>query len=78
MLRYLPKAEWAKTPLVKVVRRSTPKAWPDEHVEDVLHRMQELSLTALPVLDRESNALIGSVTSQEIHELITMDIGGKH
>ena len=40
--------------------------------------MQELSLTALPVLERESNALIGSVTSQEIHELITMDIGGKH
>lgn len=78
MLRYLPKQAWSKTPLIKVVRRSTPRVWPDEQVEDVLQRMQELSLTALPVLDRESEALIGSVTSQEIHELITMDIGGKH
>ena len=78
MLRYLPKADWSKTPLVQVIRRSTPKAWQDEHVEEVLHRMQNRSLSALPVLDRESESLVGSVTSKEILELLTMEIGVKH
>ena len=75
MLRYLPKEDWSSTSLGDVVRHSSVKAWPDEHVEDVLQRMQDLSLTALPVLDRESGALVGSVTSQEIHELIVVRRG---
>ena len=75
MLRYLPKEDWSSTPLGDVVRHSSAKAWPDEHVEDVLQRMQDLSLTALPVLDRKSGALVGSVTSQEIHELIVVEYG---
>ena len=75
MLRYLPKEDWSSKSLGDVVRHSSAKAWPDEHVEDVLQRMQDLSLTALPVLDRESGALVGSVTSQEIHELIVVDRG---
>ena len=75
MLRYLPKEVWSSTSLGEVVRRSTENAWPEEHVEDVLQRMQDLSLTALPVLDRESGALIGSITSQEIHELIVIERG---
>ena len=33
--RYLPKANWARTSLKDIVRRETPLAWPDEHVEDV-------------------------------------------
>lgn len=70
MLRYLPQAAWSATPLRDVVRKSPATVWQDEHVEDVLHRMQELSVTALPVLHRESGTLIGSVISQEIHELI--------
>lgn len=78
MLRYLPKAAWSKTPLAEVVRRATPTARPGEHVEDVLDRMQKLGLSALPVVDGDADRLVGSVTSQEIHELITMDIGGGH
>ena len=73
MLRYLPKEAWATTPLRRVVRKSPGSAWQDEQVEDVLHRMQELSVTALPVLDRKSGQLLGSVTSQEIHELIVSE-----
>ena len=73
MLRYLPKEAWSTKPVGDVVRESPDSAWHDEHVEDVLHRMQEQSVTALPVLHRDSGALIGSVTSQEIHELIIME-----
>lgn len=75
MLRYLPKEAWSSTPLGNVVRKSSARASPDEYVEDVLQRMQDLSLTALPVVDRESGTLVGSVTSQEIHELIVVDRG---
>ena len=70
MLRYLPQEAWSATPLRDVVREAPATAWPDEYVEDVLHRMQELGVMALPVLHRESESLIGSITSQEIHELI--------
>lgn len=78
MLRYLPKSEWSKVPLGDVIRRISVNAWQDEYAEEVLEKMQEHSLTALPVVDRKSGRLIGAVTSEEIHELITMDTGSGH
>ena len=76
MLRYLPKQSWPDTTLGTVVRRITPEAWSDEPVEDALQRMTENSLTALPVIERESGAFLGSITSQEILELITSEVLG--
>ncbi len=39
--------------------------------------MTEHSLTVIPVKDRESDAFVGAVTSQEILELITAQaVGG--
>jgi CBS domain-containing protein len=79
MLRYLPKETWSSTTLEKVVRRgATPKAWPDEPVEDVLQRMTEHSLTILPVVERESEEFLGTVTSQDILDLITLEAKGEH
>lgn len=76
MLRYLPKHAWSDTPLGKIVRQNTPKAWADELVEDALQRMTENALTVIPVMDRESQAFVGAITSQEILELITTEIRG--
>ena len=73
MLRYLPKESWSVTPLSRVLRRETPQARPDEPVEDVLQRMTENSLAALPVIDPESGDFLGRVTSQDILELIAFD-----
>ena len=73
MLRYLPKDAWGKTRLDAVVRRQTPLAWPDEHVEDVLQRMSESSLSVLPVVERDSEKFLGAVTSNDIIQLMTME-----
>ena len=62
--------------LSKVVRHTTPKAWAEEPVEDVLARMTENSITVIPVMDRESQAFVGAITSQEIVELITTEARG--
>ncbi|MDE0101552.1 MAG: cation:proton antiporter [Bryobacterales bacterium] len=77
MLRYLPRTEWARTRLDSVVRRAALRAAPQELVEDVLHRMQEHSLTAIPVIEPEDGQFLGSVTSQEILELITAEARGE-
>ena len=76
MLRYLPREVWAHTPIGDVVRHITPRAWHDELVEDVLQRMTETSVTALPVIERNSEEFLGMVTSLEILELITLDARG--
>ena len=78
MFRYLPKEAWGKTPIGDVVRSETPLAWPDEHVEDVLHRMSENSLSILPVVERGSEQFLGAVTSNDIIELMTMEAVGEH
>ena len=76
MLRYLPRELWAQTPIGDVVRHITPRAWNDELVEDVLQRMTEISVTALPVIERDSEEFLGMVTSLEILELITVEARG--
>ena len=78
MLRYLPREVWTQTPVGDVVRHITPRAWHDELVEDVLQRMTETSLTALPVMERSSGEFLGQVTSLEILELITIEARGAH
>ena len=70
LFRYLPDDAWASTRLAEVMRRETPLAWHDEHIEDVLQRMTENSLSVIPVLDRETDQFLGAVTSQDILELV--------
>ena len=76
--RYLPKATWSQTSLKDIVRRETPVAWPDEHVEDVLQRMTETSLSTIPVVDRENEKFIGAVTREDIVELMMTEFRGEH
>lgn len=76
MLRYLPRAEWERTSLQRVLRQITPNAYADELVEDALQRMVENSLTVLPVVDRETGDLIGSISSHEVVEMITLTATG--
>ena len=76
MLRYLPRQAWPDTRLDKIARSATPQTWPDEPVEDALQRMTESSLTVLPVVERESNAFLGAISSQDILEIITSEPHG--
>ncbi len=77
-LRYLPKTQWSQTPLENVMIHDLPKAYPDEHLEDALQRMTEHSLTVIPVVDRESNAFLGTVTSRDVLDLMLLDAKGEH
>ena len=70
MFRYLPANAWASTTLGQLMRADPPVAWLDEHVEDVLQRMAENYLTAMPVVERESGRFVGALTSRDILELV--------
>ncbi len=68
-LRYLPKSVWADTTLGEVLRSQTPPvAAADEPIEDVLQRMTDSGLTALPVMDAETGRVLGAVTVHDIME----------
>ena len=68
--RYLPKSEWGNATLRDVIRFETPIAFPDEPVEDVLQRMTEAGLSAIPVVDRETERVLGSVRVGDVVELM--------
>ena len=76
MLRYLPRNEWEHTDLGSVLRQTTPHANSNESVEDALQRMTESSLTVLPVVDRETNEFIGSISSYEVLEMLILTAQG--
>lgn len=78
MLRYLPKGSWNDTPLSSVMRREPPLARSDEHIEDVLQRMSEKSVSVMPVIDRESGNFIGSITRSDIVEFMVAEVTGEH
>ena len=68
--RYLPKSDWSEAALGDVVRKETPVAYPDEPVEDVLQRMTEEGLSAIPVMDKETDQVLGSVRVGDVVELM--------
>ena len=70
MFRYLPEDAWTNTTLGQLVRPDPPVARLDEHVEDVLQRMAENNVTAMPVMDRESGRFVGALNSHDILELV--------
>ena len=76
MLRYLPRGQWERTTLGEVLRQTTPHAYSDELVEDVLQRMTEISLTVLPVEDRDTGSFVGSISSHEVLGLIVSTARG--
>ena len=70
MLRYLPEEDWPTTPISRLTRSEFSLAWPDEHVEDVLQRMRENSMTAIPIVDRDSERFVGVINSNDILQLV--------
>ena len=76
MLRYLPRSVWEGTSLSSVLRSNTPMAYGDELVEDALQRMTENSVTVLPVADRVTGELIGSISSHEVLEMLVVTAQG--
>ena len=78
MLRYLPKSDWASTPLGNVLSQRMLEASPDDFVEDVLQRMKENSLTVIPVVNSETGEFIGTVTSRDILDIMMIEVRGEY
>ena len=76
MLRYLPRSVWEGTSLSSVLRLNTPIAYGDELVEDALQRMTENSIAVLPVSDRVTGELIGSISSHEVLDMLVVNAQG--
>lgn len=67
--RYLPKSAWSETTLADVMRSQTPPvAAPEEPVEDVLQRITETGVTAIAVVDTDTDKVLGVVTIHDIME----------
>ena len=77
MLRFLPHAEWEHTPLSQMLRRQTPTVSSDDYLEDALQRMTENSLSVLPVVDAETGEFRGSISSDEILEMLVVSARGQ-
>ena len=48
------------------------------HIEDVLQRMSENSVSVMPVVERESQEFLGSVSRSDIVELMVAQATGEH
>ncbi len=70
-LIFLRKGSWETTQLSSVLRRNIP-TWPDEPIDDVLERMADNSLTIIPVMERESDKFLGTVTSHDVLDLMVL------
>ena len=62
----------AETPLRDLLRRNIPRAWPDEPVDDVLERMTDHSVSVIPIVERDTGQLLGSVASHDIVDLVAL------
>ena len=70
--RRLAKGSRAATPLRNVVQRSYPQAFPYEPIDDILKRMMDHSLGVIPVMERDTNRLVGSIASHDIIDLVVL------
>ena len=71
-LRSIRRGSRARALLRDVLRTNHLVAWPDEPIQDALERMTNATQSVIPVLDRESGRLQGSVASQDVIDLILL------
>ena len=71
-LRLISMGDWESTPLGKILQTDTPHAQPNEPIEDVLKRMMDHSLSVIPVIEEDSDEFLGTVTSQDILDLVIL------
>ena len=53
-------------PLIEAVRRESVNAYPDEPLRIVVNRMAESGITRMPVVDEETQKLLGLVTLEDL------------
>lgn len=74
-LRGIPRYQWARTPVGKLLRHNAPTANTNDTLDDVLESMAEHLVSIMPIVDIETHELLGAVTNHEIM-LAIVDPGG--
>ena len=74
-LRGIPRYQWARTPVSKLLRHNVPSAKTNDTLDNVLESMAEHLLSTMPIVDTETLELLGAVTSHDIMSAI-VDPGG--
>ena len=69
-LHRVPKFRWEHMRIRDLLHPKSPQASPNEPIDDVLERMAEHAITAIPVVDPETGVLLGEVTSREVFAVI--------
>ena len=72
-LRRLPRYKWESTTIASLLRRHVPQAAPEEPFDDVLERMAEHNLHAIPVVEPGSGEVLGNVSNQDVLGLLLGD-----
>jgi CBS-domain-containing membrane protein len=55
-----------RRPVIEMMRRETLNAYPDEPLRIVVNRMAESGITRMPVVDEETEKLLGLVTLEDL------------
>ncbi len=71
-LTSVPMGSWGQTPLRDVLRPEPPHAEPDEPIVDVLQQMSRHSLSVIPVLEKDSEEFLGTITSHDVVDLVLL------
>ena len=71
-LRSIRRGSQAKALLRDVLRANHLVTWPDEPIQDALEKMTNASQSVIPVLDRESGQLLGSIASHDVIDLVLL------
>lgn len=71
-LRLISMGDWEGTPLGKILQTDSSHAHPNEPIEDVLKRMMDHSMSVISVTDEVSGEFLGSVTSQDILDMVIL------
>jgi Kef-type K+ transport system membrane component KefB/CBS domain-containing protein len=66
----VPRERWAETPIARLLRRRGPVASPDVPLDEVLEAMAIHRVGTVPVVDADSRALLGEITSSSVVALL--------
>lgn len=65
-IRHIDKDRWGTVVLHDLLEFEPAVTWPDELLDDVTRRMADVNVTVVPVVERSTGELVGSLTSSDI------------
>ncbi len=71
-MRFVSKKLWDSTTASEIMRQNPPCTNPDEQLDAAVARMTQHSMSVIGVIDPDSDEFLGTVSSQDILDLLTL------